>query len=245
MVDDPSRLAFRLARRLSALPEPAMRGAVLAESVLSLPVDEAATIIAEIIERGRRGGPPFELALGGLRECLQAGRLPYPLLCDLYATLRTTDLGELAVMLLPGRPPRDVLGEPGAQQPGQRELTLGERKSLARAAPREVLDRLLRDPEPQVIRLLLFNGRLVERDVVLIAARRGLGPEVARELLASPRWIARPAVREALALNPDVPEALAIQLLPLLRRAELVAVRDTTVLPPSRREAARRLVERG
>lgn len=244
MADDPFPLALRLATRLSALPEPAMRGAVLAEALQALPIPEAATVLAEIIERGRRGGPPFELALTGLRDCLQAGRLPYPLLCDLYSALQAIDLGELAVMLLPGRPARDVLGEPGAPVPGQHELTLGERKSLARAAPREVLDRLLRDPEPQVIRLLLGNARLVERDVVLIAARRGLGPEVARELLSSPRWMSRPAVREAFTLNPDVPEELAIQLLPLLHRAQLAAVRDAPALPPVRREAARRLLDR-
>ena len=59
-----------------------------------------------------------------------------------------------------------------------RPLTLGERKSLARRPDRAMLDRLLHDPHPDVIRRLLRNPRLTEDDVVRLAARRPGRPEV-------------------------------------------------------------------
>lgn len=236
-------LARAVALRVNGLPEPTMRGAVLAEQLLALPNDQAAGVIAVIVTRGRQGGPPFELALGGLEEALRTGRLPYDTLVELYRELKRCALGEAASLLLPGRDPRLVTGEPAPRFPGGRELTLGERKSLARAAPRDTIARLLRDPEPMVIALLLRNPRLLERDVVLLAARRPIGPELVREILASRRWSTRYAVRRALALNPSVPHEVALRLLPMLTRPHLAEVAGDPALPPERQRAARRLLE--
>ena len=240
--EDEATEARQLATRINALPEPAMRGAVLAEHLLGVPIPRAARIIAEVVRRGRRGGPPFELALGGLEELLRSERLPYNTLVELYRALKD-EAGEVSALLLPGHVSKEILGAPSPRFPGGRDLTLGERKSLARAAPRDSIDRLLRDPEPQVIRLLLRNPRLLERDLVFLASKRPIGPEVAREILGNPRWSSRYAVRRALVLNPTVPNEIALRLLGMMVRQHLEEIARDPALPEVRRQAARLLLD--
>ena len=105
-----------------------------------------------------------------------------------------------------------------------RELTLGERKSLARSPNRRAFDKLLADPHPLVLRQLLENPRLTEDDVVRIAARRPARPEVALSLARSPRWLRRPRVRMALLLNPGSPPSVVMPLLAACTRGELVEI---------------------
>ena len=54
-----------------------------------------------------------------------------------------------------------------------RPLTLGERKSLARTHDRSLIQRVVRDPHPDVIRILLDNPSLTEEDVGRVCAQRG------------------------------------------------------------------------
>jgi hypothetical protein len=123
-------------------------------------------------------------------------------------------------------------------------LTLGERKALARRPTRKAMEKLLADPHPAVIRTLLANPKVVEDDVVRLAARRPNDPAVLAEVGASPRWAHRVKVRMAMVLNPDTPPSLAIPLLALLVRGELKLVAEATGLSPALRAAAHDLLAR-
>jgi hypothetical protein len=102
-----------------------------------------------------------------------------------------------------------------------RPLTLGERKSLARTHDRSLIQRVLRDPHPHVIRILLDNPSLIERDVVRVCALRPNDPEVLRAVYHHRRWVVRYRPRNAIVRNPDTPLDIALLLAPLLRRGEL------------------------
>lgn len=104
---------------------------------------------------------------------------------------------------------------------GGRKLTLGERKSLARKRDRNLLARVLRDPDPDVIRILLGNPALVEDDIVRLAARRPIRRQVLEQVFQHPRWILRYRVRLALAFNPHTPEELVLQLVPHLAPSDV------------------------
>jgi len=119
-----------------------------------------------------------------------------------------------------------------------RTLTLGERKSLARRPPPHLLDKVLADPHPDVIRNLLAAARLTEDDVVRLATKRPGKPEVLQEVARHPRWCQRPRVRLALVMNPATPSELAISMVALLRRNELKSVVEATSLHPALRAAA-------
>jgi hypothetical protein len=118
-----------------------------------------------------------------------------------------------------------------------RPLTLGERKSLARTHDRALLARVLRDPHPDVIKILLDNPAVVEVDVVRLCARRPSQPQVLSEVFLHQRWILRYRIRLTLALNPFTPEDITLQLLPHLSAADLRAVRGSSQISERVREA--------
>jgi hypothetical protein len=118
-------------------------------------------------------------------------------------------------------------------------LTLGERKALARRPNRANFDKLLADPHPDVVRLLLENPRLTEDDVLRMASKRPAFPAILVELARHAAWSSRPRVRLALVLNPRTPPELAILFASLLGRPELESVSLATNLPRAVLDAAR------
>jgi hypothetical protein len=234
--------ALTLARRLAALPAAAMRQATLRATLEALDDDGAARLCAEVVRRGPDGAP-FDVVLLALTAILDEGALGYERHAALYAAARVLGDAQLAQLLLSAQPPPP--GAPkAAELPGPRELTLGERKSLARGRRREVLDRLLRDPDETVLRILLGNPRITEADVVRLAARRPTSAEAQRAILHSERFIARYAVKRALVLNPYTPTDLAARLVVLLARPDQSAVAADPSLHESVRAAARIALER-
>jgi hypothetical protein len=118
-----------------------------------------------------------------------------------------------------------------------RPLSLGERKSLARRRDRELLTRALRDPHPDVVRILLDNPALTEMDVVRLCAQRPIAPEALLHVFRHARWIVRYRVRATLAFNPYTPDSITVQLLPHLTPSDLKAVARSSELSERVREA--------
>lgn len=126
-----------------------------------------------------------------------------------------------------------------------RPLTLGERKAIARKNDRDLIARVLRDPHPDVIRILLGNPCVTEDDIVRLCARRPVSAEVLREISRSPKWIVRYRVKVALVKNPLTPLEIALQLAPHLARQHAREVRDSPELDTALRDACtKRLVGR-
>lgn len=123
------------------------------------------------------------------------------------------------------------------------EMALGEKIALARIASRGVIYALRRDGDPMVIRALLKNPRLVEEDVLAIAAGTATRPSVLRALAEEERWIARPSVRKSIARNPETPRAVALRLIRDLSTAHLRDLARAPRVPVLVKIAARRLVE--
>lgn len=131
------------------------------------------------------------------------------------------------------RPPLDLgLGRP---------LTLGERKSLARRRDRDLMARALRDPDPNVIRVLLTNPTLTEDDVTRLCSRRPVDGQVLREVFRNTRWIVRYRVRRTLVLNPYTPVDLAMQLAPHLDAADARMALEEQSTPGPVRDICRRV----
>jgi len=125
-----------------------------------------------------------------------------------------------------------------------RELTLGERRSLARRPHRAAFDKLLMDPHPLVLEQLLGNPRLTELDVVRIAARRPAHPSTMRQLSTFSGWLVRTRVRLTLIHNPGAPCTLVVPLIALCTRQELREIVQDPTLHPVARSVANELFER-
>lgn len=142
---------------------------------------------------------------------------------------------------VPERSSRVGRGSPAT--PG-RATTLGERKSLARRRAPGIIERITADPHPDVIRILLSNPSLREPDVLRIASKRPIAPDVLREILVHPRWFVRYPVRFALLQNPGLPTNLGLALVRSLHRQDAQSIAASAELAESIRLAARAELER-
>ncbi len=155
------------------------------------------------------------------------GELPYLRVTELYAIAKAAGLDRVATRFLTDKP---VPARIAAENPHM-DLAAGVRTAKARSRDRMALDRLMHDRDPRIIRALLENPRLVERDVIRIAAMRPTQPEILEMIASHPRWSPGYRVRKALAFNPFTPTKLARQLLPTLLRQDLLDLQGSRVLP--------------
>jgi hypothetical protein len=232
----PAEHADALVRTTRGIPDSELRVAYVRKLLLDADVIELAAILDVVCARAEQAEYPAREALVALVDALRD-----PTIAHVVRGLREQAVGvpHLAlerlvrqpVSLVPSRdipePEDDRIPDYGRGRP----LTLGERKSLARKPDREMMDRLLRDPHPDVIRQLLANPKLTEDDVLTLASRRPVRPDVLLQIARSTKWVHRARIRIALVLNPDTPLDIAAPLVGLLMRHELRLVATSTTVP--------------
>jgi hypothetical protein len=229
------------------LPEIGLRLEWLRECLSFGPPREIAEELERVCEASERSDP-------AARETVLALALLFARSSEESFVTRLRAQAETLHLLSLGRllrrapvPPRSVPPPETAPIPDYgrgRELTVGERRSLARAPTRRTFDKLLSDPHPLVIRQLLENPRLTEDDVVRIAARRPVRPEAVQAIARSERWLKRPRVRLAILLNPGSPPSVAMPLLAACTRSELLEIVHGVDTSKVLRATARELLAR-
>jgi len=118
------------------------------------------------------------------------------------------------------------------------ELSLGHKKFYARQYNFKLVEKLAYDTNPDVIRNLLQNPALREIDVLKIASRRPVNPEVIREIVKSDKWFSRYKIRLAIVLNPYTPQSVAIAIIPSLMKQDIIQILTTPGLYPIIYQAA-------
>lgn len=232
----------RIGNLLCSLSEPALRTAFLLDYLRGGEDPRAAGALNELCARSARGDPAARAPT--LAICILLSSLgEHPVLDRLGQTAAALKLYSLG-RLLRRAPELRVPTESNVRTPDYtsgRELSLGERKALARRPSRKEFDKLLRDPHPMVILQLLGNPRLTENDVIRLAALRPASAEALRTI-ARTSWLCRPRVRMALLQNPKTPSAVAIPLIGACTRPELLELCRCSDCSPALREAARELI---
>ena len=230
----------RLERRIRAVGERSMRLAVLREMLTLLDAEHAVSALGLLHDRGRAGHPNARRVLQEMaleKDLFLA--MPYPVRSVAYTRARKAGRDEVARMLLiGGENMNPTVGEASRDNDYVSE-SVGARCSNARGRDRFKLDRLLHDRDYRVIRMLLNNSIIVERDVVKIAAMRPTRPEVLIEIARHRKWASRYAVRKALSSNPHTPPSIARRLIPTLMRQDLLAVAEAGSIPAEIRDLAR------
>lgn len=235
---DAHEQADALVRTTRGIVEAELRVAYVRKLLLDADVEEVAAVLDIVCARAEQAEHQAREALVALVDAIRD-----PSIAHVVQQLREQAVGvpHLAlerivrqpVSVVPSRdvpePEDDRVPDYGRGRP----LTLGERKSLARKPDREMMDRLLRDPHPDVIRQLLANPKLTEDDVLTLAARRPVRPDVLTQIARSTKWVHRARIRIALVLNPDTPLDIAAPLVGLLMRHELRLVATSTTVPPA------------
>jgi len=241
-------MADALVRATCAIAEGELRAAYLKSILRDGDVSELAGVLDVLCARAEQAEAPAREALVALVDAFQD-----PSVGNVVQRLREEAVGaphfalERLVRQPASTPPVKVSDPDEDRIPDYgrgRPLTLGERKSLARKPDRQMTERLLRDPHPDVIRQLLGNPKVTEDDVLSLAARRPCRPDVLSQIAQSPRWAHRPRIRMALVLNPDTPLDVASPLVGLLVRQELKLVGSSTTVAPALRALCLEHLER-
>ncbi len=207
-------------KRMLALPEAGMRSRILAEKLRTYDAELCLALLSALLERSvRRETKAQQLLLDLCTARPLAAVLGYENTRRVYELAHCRDEERITQLFLFSR-------NEGARLPGKGFLerendklpdeSLGWRKKCARGSDRLKLDRLLFDRNPTVIRLLLQNSRIIERDVVKIAAMRPANPLCLHEVFANERWRRRYQVKVALACNPYTPVDIALACVPHL-----------------------------
>lgn len=112
-----------------------------------------------------------------------------------------------------------------ARLAGQVEkMTSGEKITAAKSCSRELIRRLLFDPDPRVFASVLINARLTEDDLLRLVSSERATAEKLSMVADDPRWAQRYAIRLALATNTATPNAVAASQLRYLKRGDLAAI---------------------
>ncbi|HEY8089051.1 MAG TPA: hypothetical protein VIF09_14430 [Polyangiaceae bacterium] len=226
--------ADALVRATLSLGDGGLRAAYVESVLRSWDVEIVAQALDALCERAEQAEEPAREVLLAVVDALNAAGMD-----ELVQRLREEAAGEslLALERLvrhPERSPGDDRHAKRAQAAVKiqgRPLTLGERKSLARRPDRGVMEHLFGDPHPDVIHRLLRNPRVLEDDVVRLAARRPGRSDVLVEIARATKWVHRPRVRMALVMNPATPPEIAARIAGLLLRPELELVVGSPAVP--------------
>jgi hypothetical protein len=216
-------IAAGWARTLAGLRETQVQIGWLRERLSQLGAARAADVLTVVLARAEQREKRYAVMLLRVSLALEA-----PELADLRRAIARIALvrEQRALARFLAAEPRDESAASDEVEEDERDhprsyeagrpLSLGERKTLARKRDRDLLARVLRDPHPDVVRIVLDNPALTEIDVVRLCARRPISKEALLQVFRHTRWVVRYRVRRALALNPHTPEAVALQLLPHL-----------------------------
>ena len=221
-----------------------MRAGLLCERIESLADEEAVGLVDAAHRSASLGDADAQTVFLALGWALFDERLE-PRRPSLGASARTLELHQVADFLTPP-PEEDEVGIDLRRVPDfgrGRPLTLGERKALARTHDRSLIQRVVRDPHPDVVRILLGNPSLTEEDVVRICATRPNDPQVLQTVYRHRRWVVRYRPRNAIVRNPATPLDTALLLVPLLRKSELREAATSSELAPAVRLSCRSILE--
>jgi len=200
--------------------------------------------VMQRLHRSLHSAEATAACLGLARLLMMERGLPYSLRESLYAIARARGYTSVAMSLLEHRAQKEVAKGFHMEAPApEGELSLGERKWIARLHNRGSLQRLARDPHPDVVRHILKNPKMLERDILLIAAARPGKKEVFELVVDHPKWLTSSAVRVALCFNPYCPTRISVCLAPTLPLKELKELSGDVNIDVVLRDVAGYLVE--
>lgn len=158
-----------------------------------------------------------------------------------YTLARRRDYQDVVRMM--GRfPPRRKVGDGQEDEPSEdpvlKEITLGQRKTMARTRDRDLINRLCHDQNPAVISNLLENPHLTVKEVIRIASKRPTNAQVLWMVYRNLRWVSYYSVKKALVNNPYAPPHLALSLMHFLLEQDLEDVAESDFLHPRLQESA-------
>ncbi len=109
--------------------------------------------------------------------------------------------------------------------------TEAEKIARALSAGEEEVARYIHDPSPRVVRALLANRRVSEKDVLTVANRRDVPADVLELIAKDKRWSESYPIRLALVKNPRSPLSVSLSIVRYLRVFDLEEITRSHAIP--------------
>jgi len=230
----------RLKNQLQRLPERIMRREIFGEGLCRLPSAIQAQLLYLIIENSPTCSESTRLLVAFQDQPRANHQLDYQQKRALYEEVKKRGYSRLQELILSASAPPPSSNLVIKKQD---DSALGMRKFMARKLDPLVLSRLLSDPDPSVIKNILNNPRITEREVLRICSKRPCPSDVLLEVSCHSRWFQRYHVKLALAQNPYTPHSVAVQALPNLLTPDLQRISQMRNLPSSTIAKAQEILE--
>lgn len=122
-------------------------------------------------------------------------------------------------------------------------IPLGVKRSFAKKMDRMLIRRMLQEKDPYVVKNLLSNPLITEKDVLKIASMRPTNQSVIKVIYAFDKWINLYSVKEAIIKNPYSPFRLSLLLLFYMQKKELKDIHSDNTLHPVIREISMEILK--
>ena len=237
----------KLVSNLVTTKEKKIRSTILAERLSRLNAQAIVMVIDEICRKAEEKAPRYQEALFSLIDIPAITRIfGYPKMSEVY--LSSEEMGyERVTRLLVNHPPKKMRYGKYEFVEGQvlDHITLGMKRSLAKGISKDTLDRLVYDPDPHVIKNLLNNQRITERDVLKITSKRPTTGEVLTEVFNNKKWSERYSIKRSLVKNPYTPTGLSLGLVHFMLTQDLKEISRDGTIHPVIRKAAEEILKKG
>lgn len=240
------RVGKKMLDEIFCLSENKMRSAALIERFKTVKPETIAAILQEFCNKASKKRRRYAEIID---SCLDISKMKETLglekMSDIYMNAKKMGYDSV-VRLLMNPPPKGKKFSEYDFVEGQavHDITLGQKRSLAKGLDKDLLDRIIYDEDPIVIKNILSNPRIIERDVLKIASKRPVKPAILKVISESTKWSSRYVVKRSLVLNPFTPTGIALGLMNTMQYKDLKLIASTGSLHDEIRSSAKDLLER-
>lgn len=197
---------------LRGISEPRQRVVKLIEYFEEQPPAGIAQILSSFFrDTSRLPAPLSQIHLDLVRYRFLLNTLKYEKISEVYQEALAAEFYEVQLFLRSDKSRFfDEEEKPEGLTRKIESMTLGAKKALSRKVDRQKIEPFLFDSDPLVIRELLKNPKIIEKDVLRISSRHQAPAAVLEEICKSDRWMSHYSVRKALVFNPNTPIAYTL-----------------------------------
>jgi hypothetical protein len=231
---------------LCSIKDAVQRGRATAGRLLELDDESLIEALAAIIELAYAREEAGILLYNGLvSSSALVDLLGKQRLASLVECAQETEQYQVVGLLLDfAGPEKDGFAHQPFLDGALKEMPLGMRKSLAKKPDFRLIKRIAKDQDHRVIRVLLDNPRLTERDVVTIGATRPTSVKVLGEIHNHKKWFARHSVKKVIVMNPYAPLSMSLRLLAFMKLEDLVEICERSDLDGVLTSEAKKIISK-
>jgi len=236
-----------LIKKFQAIPDRKIRCYIFAEKILQFELEKTSIFLEENIKESYKGNKMAIEILFTLVDILESiyDKDLSKRVIDKLKEISTSNVTLKHIIFPPKAHKFLKKGEVEITDIKMDYLPLGVKRSLAKKLDVFILRRMIFEKDPIVIKHLLANPLVCEKDVLKISSIRPTTQAVIKTIYESNKWINYYSVKESIIKNPYTPFRIALILMFYMKKQELESIsKDETLHPELRFEAKKMIILR-